>query len=190
MQENYKYTKDWFYGTELKSKLNLILDKTTQLHILEIGCFEGLGSVYFADHFLNHQDSTLTLVDPFLSIENNDHAELLGNNQEANFDYNTSKCKNQNKIEIYKKTSDDFFDFNNKMFNFIYIDGCHEPEFIIRDMENSFKFLVKGGIMWMDDYRGGNGWDLKKVMDSVLQNYENQYEIIHEGYQLGIRKLQ
>ena len=70
--------------------------------------------------------------------------------------------KNTDKITIHKITSDNFFENNNKTYNFIYIDGCHEKEFIKRDMENSFNILEKGGIMWMDDYRVGNGIISKK----------------------------
>jgi hypothetical protein len=36
-----------------------------------------------------------------------------------------------------KITSDIFFKNNKKTYNFIYIDGSHEVDFIERDMENS-----------------------------------------------------
>jgi len=52
--------------------------------MLEIGCFEGLSSVFFADNFLNNPDSRLTSVDPFLNIDNNDHKNFLQNNEEMN----------------------------------------------------------------------------------------------------------
>ena len=55
-------------------------------------------------------------------------------------------------------------------------------------MENSFRFLEKGGIMWMDDYGGGNDGSIKKTMDEFLVKYEGQYELIHKGYQLAIKK--
>lgn len=88
-----------------------------------------------------------------------------------------------------KVTSDVFFETNNKTYNFIYIDGCHEPEIIKRDMANSFNVLEKNGIMWMDDYLGGDGIQIKKAMDTVLQQYTGQYELIHKAYQIAIRKL-
>ena len=122
-------------------------DNSTQNHILEIGSYEGLSSVYFADNLLDKQSSTLTCVDPFLTINNNDHQELLKNFEEQNFDYNIQVCKNSDKISIHKITSDSFFETNNKTYNIIYIDGCHECDFIIRDMENAFKVLDKNGIM-------------------------------------------
>ena len=58
-----------------------------------------------------------------------------------NFDFNISICKNSDRIIINKITPDNFFENNNQTYNFIYIDGCHEPDFIKRDMENSFNIL-------------------------------------------------
>lgn len=56
-------------------------------------------------------------------------------------------------------------------------------------MENSFKFLEKNGIMWMDDYLGGDGKTIKNTMDNFLEKYKGKYEIIHKRYQLAIKKL-
>jgi beta-1,4-mannosyl-glycoprotein beta-1,4-N-acetylglucosaminyltransferase len=186
----YRYTKDytWFLRSEIKKKIIYFMDKSKENNILEIGCFEGLSSVFFADNLLDHKKSLLTCVDPFLSINNNDHKELLKSNQEENFDYNIKICKNSDKILVKKITSDIFFENNNKMYNFIYIDGCHEPNFIKRDMENSFKFLINDGIMWMDDYRGGDGFNIMNTMNSFLEEYNGHYDVIHTGYQLAIRK--
>jgi hypothetical protein len=131
-------------------------------------------------------------VDPFLIIDTNDHASLLLNNQEYNFDNNISNSKNYNKITIHKITSDEFFINNKKTYNFIYIDGSHDIEFIKRDMENSFKVLDKDGIMWLDDYGGGPSDPNKKCkipMDNFLSKYYGLYTIIHKGYQLAIIKL-
>ena len=159
---NYKYTEYWFLKSEIKISVFNFLDKTKENKILEIGCFEGLSSVFFADNFLD--------------------------NEEMNFDFNISNCKNLDKITIHKITSDNFFENNNETYNFIYIDGCHEPSFIKRDMENSFNVLEKNGIMWMDDYLGGDGIKIKNTMDAFLEKYNGQYELIHRGYQLAIRK--
>ena len=185
---NYRYSQKWFLGSEIKNRLSSFLDKSNENNILEIGCFEGISSVFFADNFLDNHNSSLTCVDPFLTINNNDHIQFLQNNEEMNFDFNISSCRNSNKIIINKITSDLFFENNNKMYNFIYIDGNHEIDFIYRDMENSFKFLEKNGIMWMDDYGGGDGIKIKNTMNWFLEKYKDQYEVIHMGYQLAIRK--
>ena len=186
--DTYRYTQEWFMGSELRHYLKNFLDNSTENRILEIGCFEGLSSVFFADNFLVNPKSILTCVDPFLSVDN-DHSAFLQKDEEKNFDFNLSVCKNQTKIIIHKITSDMFFKYNNRMYNFIYIDGCHEVEYIQRDMENSFNALDKDGIMWMDDYRGGDGLKLKAVMDNWLEEYNGKYTLIHSGYQLAIKKL-
>lgn len=185
----YKYSQTWFLGSEIYKGLLNFVDVSKKNSVLEIGCFEGLSSVFFADNLLDHPDSTLTCVDPFMNIDNNDHTEFLMNNEEKNFDYNISNCKHTNKITVKKITSDDFFKVNTNMYNIIYIDGCHECDFITRDMENAFRVLNPGGIMWMDDYHGGDGIQIRNTMNHFLFKYEGQYEIIHIGYQLAIKKL-
>lgn len=186
---DYKYTQRWFLDSEIRINLINVLDRTKENRILEIGCFEGLSSVFFADNFIDNKKSSLTCVDPFLTINNNDHKQFLVNGEEKNFDYNLSICRNKDKITINKITSDDFFEKNDKTYNFIYIDGSHEASFIIRDMENSFKYLEKNGIMWMDDYGGGDGIQIKKTMDTFLEKYKGKYNLLHKGYQLSIVKI-
>jgi predicted O-methyltransferase YrrM len=184
----YNFTKDWFINSEIIQLLHNYLDKNAENNMLEIGCFEGLSSTFFADNYLNNKNSKLTCVDPFLKWSDNDHKDLLQTNEELRFDYNISICNNKEKITIHKVTSDQFFETNKNTFNFIYIDGCHEPDFILRDMENSFKCLVKGGIMWMDDYGFGDGIQVKNTMHRFLEMYNGQYDLIHRGYQLAIIK--
>jgi predicted O-methyltransferase YrrM len=183
---HYKYSQSWFIGSEINNSLVNFLDKSKENKILEIGCFEGLSSVFFADNFIDSQKSNLTCVDPFLNITDNDHSNFLQNNEEINFDYNISNCKNSDKIIIHKITSDNFFEHNNQKYNFIYIDGCHKLDYIKRDMEKSFNVLEKNGIMWMDDYGSG---EIKNTMNEFLEKYNGQYELIHSGYQLAIKKF-
>jgi predicted O-methyltransferase YrrM len=185
----YKYTKSWFINSEINQNIGNFIKNDTKNIILEIGCYEGLSSVFFADHLLEHPDSLLTCVDPFLKIDTNDHAQFLQNNEEHNFDYNISHCNHTEKITVHKITSDNFFTSNKKTYTFIYIDGSHECDFITRDMENSFAVLEKNGIMWMDDYGGGDGIQIKQTMNAFLDKYKGQYIIINSGYQLAIKKL-
>jgi len=189
IMEQYKYTKTWFVNSEVNKFILNYINGYTKNTILEIGCYEGLSSVFFADNLLHHQESSLTCVDPFLQIDTNDHVQFLQNNEEKNFDHNITICKNANKISVNKVTSDTFFQTNTKKFNFIYIDGSHEHDFITRDMENSFAVLEKNGIMWMDDYGGGDGIQIKNTMDMFLEKYKGQYMIINSAYQLAIKKL-
>lgn len=110
MDKKYKYKKNWFLQSEIYKLILNHVNGNNLNNILEIGCYEGLSSVYFADNLLKHENSTLTLVDPFLNISNNVHKDLLEEGLiEKNFDYNITQCDNQNKITVHKITSDDFF---------------------------------------------------------------------------------
>jgi len=188
--DRYRYTRSnaWFLGSEIKRDILKYVNTSGKNNILEIGCYEGLSSVFFADNLLSHPDSSMICVDPFMTLETNDHRDFLKNNEEENFDYNIKRCSNSEKITVHKITSDKFFETNRSTFNFIYIDGCHEPDFITRDMKNSFDVLEPGGIMWMDDYCGGDGVRIKSAMNNFLKEYEGKYSLIHSGYQLAIKK--
>jgi predicted O-methyltransferase YrrM len=143
----YKCTRKWFVGSEINQLLLNNVSRFNKMDILEIGCYEGLSSVFLADNLLDHKDSTLTCVDPFMTIDTNDHKEFFANNEELNFDYNIKNCKNSDKIRVEKITSDSFFKTNIKTFDFIYIDGCHLCDFVTRDMENSFSVLKVNGLV-------------------------------------------
>ena len=112
----YKYSHAWFLHSEIRKKICDIVNDSEENHILEIGCYEGLSGVFFADNLINNPKSTLTCVDPFLNIDNNDHKQFLANNEELTFDYNISICKNSDKISIHKITSDAFFENNKKKY--------------------------------------------------------------------------
>jgi hypothetical protein len=55
-------------------------------------------------------------------------------------------------------------------------------------MTHSWNVLENKGIMWMDDYGGGDGIQIKQTMEKWLEEYIGQYETIHIGYQLAIQK--
>jgi len=187
----YKYTQSWFINSEIRFNLLKFISLDKQHNILEIGCFEGLSSSCFSDNLLNHSKSTMDCVDPFIFSGTNEQITTLNvtSNTENTFRYNIKKSKSFNKITFHKLKSDDFFLNNTKKFNLIYIDGCHEPENIIRDMNSSFNFLEVNGIMWMDDYLGGNNRSCLKAMNIFLNNNIGKYQIIHKNYQLAIKKL-
>ena len=191
--EIYIYTNNWFHTSELKRNVHKYLNKQEVNNILEIGCYEGQGSLYFSDEFLSCNGSSLDCVDPFLNEDAdfvNDHAELLTNhNVEEHFDHNIQLSKHYDKVHIHKILSNHFFTNNTKTYNFIYIDGSHEIEDIKSDMENAFKILRNNGIMYMDDYLGGNGNEIKGAMDAFIDKYKDEIIVIYKGYQLGLQKI-
>jgi hypothetical protein len=73
-------------------------------------------------------------------------------------DLNFSKINVQNKIGVdpnkggnVRLTSDQFFLENKFFFDLIFIDGLHEFKQVIKDIENSIKFLNPNGIILVHD---------------------------------------
>ena len=171
---NFPISHWWFGNSELK-QFNF---EDKEYSILEIGCFEGCSSCFFSD---NLKISKMVCVDPFISdgINLYDHIYLKNT-----FYNNIKKSKNFDKIEVKEMYSDDFFNKNQELFDFIYIDGEHSDKQIKNDLDNSFKCIKRGGIIWCDDYN--NQW--KNTFLKWLEENKNEVTIIYEGYQLGIIK--
>ena len=130
-----RYSQDWFsYNIKYLSrviyrfKLN---DK--KINILEIGCYEGLSTIFFLSTLKN---SNIYCVDPFL-----DFAENRDKNFNQVFDNFKNNIKEfQTRVRLSKTTSDDYFKKNsNEKFDLIYIDGNHHADNVLRDVRNSFK---------------------------------------------------
>jgi predicted O-methyltransferase YrrM len=111
---------------------------------LEIGSYEGNSGMYVARNF---PDSNVTCVDLWQAVEEYKGKDF--NIIEKNFDFNTRNLNNINKI---KSNSDDFFIKNQNTFDFIYIDGNHRFDYVLRDCKNSWKFLKEDGFLVCDDY--------------------------------------
>jgi predicted O-methyltransferase YrrM len=177
------FNHDWFSNSEIKARALTFVDRRLPHNILEIGCFEGLSSRAFADNFLDHPDSTLDLVDPW---DISDTTTPLDTQTEDHFIHNISQSPNFNKVSIHKQYSTQFFESNTKTFDFIYIDGSHLPNDVYHDMEHAHAVLRKNGIMWMDDFLSSA--EVQKVMHDFLLRHSNEYELIHQGWQLAIKK--
>jgi predicted O-methyltransferase YrrM len=127
-----------FYFYNLLSKLE------KKFKYLEIGSYEGNSALYVA---INFPKSNITCVDLWQDV--NEYKGKDFNIIEKNFDLNTKGFGNINKV---KSTSDDFFIKNKIMYDFIYIDGNHKFDYVLRDCENAWKFLSDGGFLVCDDY--------------------------------------
>jgi len=132
---------------------NLLKKLPKDFKYLEIGSYEGNSALYVAINFPN---SNITCVDLWQDVE-----EYKGKNFniiENNFDLNLKGLSNINKI---KSTSDDFFVKNKTMYDFIYIDGNHKFDYVLRDCENAWKFLNDDGFLVCDDYIWNYYTDIK-----------------------------
>lgn len=112
---------------------------------MEIGSFEGSSICYFLKKL--DQCQNFVCVDIWDGVE--ELKDINFSEVEKKFDLNTINEKNVKKM---KMTSDMYFENNSEMFDLIYVDGNHHSSQLKKDLENSFKFLNKNGILIIDDF--------------------------------------
>jgi SAM-dependent methyltransferase len=199
-----KYWTDWFSGNI--PVWNQILEKyglkgTHFLNFLEIGCFEGRATNYMLENVLTGVDCKIHVVDTF-----GGSLEESGMNWE-DFEYDFSKLydtfinntiEHKEKIVVHKGLSSKILrtDFQDNFFDFVYIDGSHKAPDVLQDAVLCHPLLKVGSILIFDDY----GWKDPKNpdptnspqmgIDFFYNVYRHKYEIVHQGYQVGLRKIE
>ena len=143
----------------LQDLINNIPNKGT---MIEIGTFTGESTVIFGDHF-----KKVIGIDPML----NDYDPK---DPTSNFNFNEvldmfiDRTKGYDNIQLITKTSDDaVLDFNDEVFDFIYIDGIHQYENVKQDIINYLPKVKKGGVIGGHDY--GSTWvGVQKAVDEMF----------------------
>jgi len=165
----YRLANNWF------STINVDNYKQRPINYLEIGTFYGANILSVAKSYGLHTDSKLYCIDPWEDY--NDYPEYK--NQQTSI-YNTflNNVKNageEHKIVINRGYSNsEIPKFQDLFFDIIYVDGNHEPEYVLEDAVLSFRKLKIGGIMIIDDY-GWGGPDLtKRGIDAFLSGYHKR----------------
>lgn len=171
--EHYRLADNW------KSLIDINNYNDIPINYLEIGTFYGANLLSVADLYGGHNDSKLYCIDPWEDYEdypeykNQQHSiykTFLDNIENSGAKDKIIINRGYSNIEI-PKFQDDFFDI-------IYIDGNHEPEYVLEDAVLSFRKLKKNGIMIFDDY-GWGGPDLtKKGIDAFLNGYHKRIKVL------------
>ncbi len=138
----YRLANNWFDYIKLD-------DYDKPIHYLEIGTFYGANLLSVAKTYGAHKDSRLYCIDPWEDYT--DYPEYK--NQQSSiyetFCINVKNSESKDKIIVTRgysnneipKLEDDFFDI-------IYVDGNHEPEYVLEDAVLSFRKLKK---KWYND---------------------------------------
>lgn len=155
------------------------------IRYLEIGAFYGANLLSVASTYGNHKGSTLVAVDPW--IDYSEYPEYKGQQETIydTFQHNISVSEHKNKIDVRRGFSHQLLPtLEDNSFDIIYIDGNHEPEYVLEDAVMSFRKLKVGGYLIFDDY-GWGGPDLtQRGIDAFLHGYHKR---IHR---LGQRESQ
>ena len=141
---------------------DLINNIPTKGTMIEIGTFTGESTVLFGDHF-----EKVIGIDPMLQDYDPQDPTSKFNFNEV-LDMFVQRTKTYDNIQLITKTSDDAVnDFNDEVFDFIYIDGIHQYENVKQDIINYLPKVKNGGVIGGHDY--GPSWPgVKQAVDEMF----------------------
>ena len=172
----YRLASNWepYIPADLKDK---------PIKYLEIGAFHGANVISVANLFGQHKDSKLYCIDPWTNYD--DYLEYKEDNtQQNNYNLFMNNIKNYNltdKIVVLRGFSNkELPKLEDNSFDMIYIDGNHEPEYVLEDAVLSFRKLKVGGYLIFDDYEWYN---------SAVAGTHNGINAFFDSYYKRIKEL-
>ena len=165
--------------------------KNKPIKYLEIGTLHGANILSVANSYGLHKDSELYCIDPWEDYSDYPEYKYQQQSIYETFLENISNSGIQKPINIIRgysnsevpKLKDDFFDI-------IYIDGNHEPHYVLEDAVLSFRKLQQNGIMIFDDYGWGGPDMTQRGIDGFLHGYHKKIKILGKnGTQVFIQKI-
>lgn len=179
-------------SSNFEKELNLFESEST-LRFLQIGVYTGDASEWILNRFSPVPNFILTDVDTWSTGDSKEMSDLDFRGIEDFYLQRTNNERRMGRCHSIKSTSDKFFADNKEMYNFIYIDGNHEPIQVLKDGLNGFECLIDGGILAFDDYLGAQEKPLieqpKIAIDLFLELLGEKVEIVVDNYQLWIKKV-
>lgn len=162
----YRLANNWF------STINVYDYCVKPINYLEIGTLYGANILSVAKTYGLHDDSKLYCIDPWEDYD--DYSEYK-NEQTTIYNTFINNLENsgvKHKIIINRGYSNsELLKFQDDFFDIIYIDGNHEPHYVLEDAVLSFRKLKRDGIMIFDDY-GWCGPDVtQRGIDAFLSGY-------------------
>ena len=157
------------------------------LHMLEVGCFEGRSTMWFADKLKRDPKSTLRCVDNWKGGEEVERSNLNFDMDvvKENFHRNIDSHECEDQITVHERSSEEFLcvymPHNYRYYNFIYLDGSHTQRDTLVDMVLCVGALTKGGVLIVDDYMNNMATNNpllrpKDAVDFVVKSFGNELE--------------
>jgi hypothetical protein len=159
---------------------------------VEIGSFEGRGSLKIIEHLCQHSESKLYCIDPWEDSFKGTAGitrtkPQLYHNQYLRFIENT---KESFKIIPLRGISDTQIPELPVGLDFAYVDCLHTPEQVYKDAIGLFPKLKVGAIMLFDDYGWKyNGIATKIGIDRFIEEMGDKCVVLFKNYQAAVQKM-
>ena len=169
--------------TNLRTSLDRIypVKPSSTMTCVEIGAFEGRGSILICNHLCKNADSKLYCIDPL------DDEYVKGDEKMA---FWNSACAGQlskfrNNISFFPK----IYEYRGTSDSMIPKLDNNSIDLVYKDAVNMFDKMKDGGVILFDDYLWEmNGIVTKIGVDKFLEEYKGKYELLFSEFQLAIRR--
>jgi len=171
----YRLATNWFPAVNRDNFVN------RPINYLEIGTFFGGNLISVANTYGAHPGSKLYCIDPWEDYEDYPEYKDEQSSIYSTFMRNIERSGLQDKVVVKRGYSNnEILKLDDNFFDIIYIDGNHEPEYVLEDAVLSFRKLKVGGIMIFDDYCWGGPDMTKRGIDGFLSGYHKRITILGE----------
>lgn len=182
---------DWFTGGYAEEAFQRNLAPhfgQEDFHVLQIGAYCGDASEWMLRYLVTGHRSWLVDVDTWEGSKEAAHAILDFDEVEQ---FYIDRVKQYKHVGRFKGTSDEYFAMIPSPFNFIYIDGAHTSEQVLRDAVNADRYLKPGGLIAFDDYQWSDGTQNipNPAINAFMRCYEQRYEVQEIGLQVWMRRI-
>jgi predicted O-methyltransferase YrrM len=172
----YRVADNWYPAIPVENK---------PIRYAEVGVFYGANLISVARSYAAHPESKMYAIDPWI-----DYAEYPEYKNEQptiyeTFQRNIERAGILNKLTILREFSHRALQtLEDDSFDIIYIDGNHNPEYVLEDAVNAFRKVKVGGYIIFDDYGWGGPELTQKGIDAFRRAYSGRIQTI------GIRDSQ
>lgn len=190
------FTTDW---SSTRSYWQEMFDRVAMpgrpgLRFLEIGCFEGMATVWLLDHVLTDPSSEIHVVDTFQGSPEFEIDRINGDSYRL-FAANTERYRGR--VHIHVGESHAVLRTLTGPFDFVYVDASHMAKDVLADAVLAWPLLRVGGLMVFDDYLWGHtdgdstpAWVTPKpAIEAFLACYEPELQVGHVEWQVAVQKL-
>ena len=169
------------------------------IKVLEVGTYTGISLINIIKLIPNSIGFGLDKWSNYIEGDENNHVEMLDNidelEVESSFYKNVAVEGLEDRIQGIKGDSYEvLFEMvkENKMFDFIYIDGSHLSFDCYSDLMISWRLLVRGGLLAIDDYLyNSEGAIIDSPFEGInhfLKKHQHEIKILHKGYRVFLQK--
>jgi predicted O-methyltransferase YrrM len=170
------------------------------IRVLEVGTYAGISLINIVKLIPNSVGVGIDRWSNYIEEERNKKVDILDNidelQVESSFYKNVQVEGLTDRISGIKGDSYEvLFQMmkENKMFDFIYIDGSHLLLDCYSDLILSWKLLEKGGILAIDDYLYNKDQAVInspfEAVNHFLNKFQKEIKILHKGYRVFLQKI-